>query len=152
MYLINIFFILVIFCLSSPTFAQEKNNTSKLNEEEITKLIEELPTATALGESKRIIYNDKLKEDAKKEAKETIDKAKEIVPKLKASIKVNDSIFKYKGLLSKGRVSYSKDFNEYSLYIGVYLRQHEGTQEFDFRVIFDEKGTIKEVKKVIWKR
>ena len=140
-----------MFHLNSASIAQDTNDSSILSEDEIIRLIQLLPSARELRDDKRTINSETATEEAKKFALVKINKAKEIVPKLKKAIKVKESLFIYKGLLAKGDVKYRKDLQEYSLYIGVYLRQHEGNEPYDFRIIFDESGIIKEVKKVYWK-
>lgn len=137
-----------------------------VEDNDIGKMIEELPHSDSLKKSFDVICeNEKipllrpmkseLTEKGKKylleESKKNIEKAKNIVPKLKELIKIGTSVFDYPGLISKGSIRYNKDMNEYSLYIGVYLRRHEGSGPNDFELIFDEKGIIKEVKKCIYK-
>ena len=133
---------------------------------EIRKMIEELPHSNSLKESFDIICeNEKnpffrpmkreLTEEGKKyeleESKKNIEKAKNIVPKLKELIKTGTSVFDYPGLISKGSIRYNIHKNEYRLYIGVYLRRCEGSGPNDFELIFDEKGIIKELNRCIYK-
>ena len=131
------------------------------------KLIQELPTSYELNQAKKLLanpadfsrYEDKstrLSNDGKKrllsKAKNDIQKAKLIIPQLKGIIKVGKSIFNYPGLITKGRISYDSDTEEYRLYIGVYLLDHEGKEPYDLNIVFASNGIIKSVKNVIWKR
>lgn len=82
-------------------------------------------------------------------ARALIEQAKEIVPKLRRLIVPHTSVFAYPGLLARGNISWYP--RRYEIYLGVYLRPHEGQGPYDFRVVFDERGTITSVEDVIWK-
>ena len=47
--------------------------------------------------------------------------------------------------------NYEKD-EKNSSYLGIYLRGDEGKDQYDFRIIFDDKGKILEVNNVVWKQ
>ena len=93
-------------------------------------------------------------------AEQRIEKLKPILKKARAAIVTGRSVFDYPGLLAHNRSTYSDDYQvdgdsigpAYSLYVGIYLRDHEGQGAYDFRVIFDNKGIIRSVEDVVWKR
>ena len=92
------------------------------------------------------------KEVELKQAMETIERAKAIVPALRKLIKPGTSVFDYPGLLARSTISYDELERKYEGYVGVYLLPHEGREPYDFRVVFDAKGLILEVQDVVHKQ
>lgn len=150
----HIVFCALFFAFTLPLFGEEAGEASKEN---IAKLIDELEPASVLREKRRITrgeqppeYNDQ----DKKHAAETIDKAKEIVPRLRKLLKVGSSIFDYPGLLSKGDIRFNSNEKTYGLYVGVsFVRAGgQGSSPYAFTVHFDDKGKILDIADVVWKK
>ena len=118
-----------------------------------------MPLQRALRGAREIVvyassefHEPKHKSEAELErAKEDVAKAKEIIPKLRELIKPGASVFDYPGLLAHGDITWIDLTKDYQLYMGVYLRDHEGQQPYDMRIRFDAKGVILRLEDVRWK-
>ena len=127
------------------------------SESDVAKLIAELPPQHVLSEARAMLVPADGMEDSDTKAtasqlaaaKKVIEKAKEIIPKLRKLIKVGSAISDYPGLLGRGDIRYNERGQE--IYLGVYLRGTEGSGPYDFKVVFDRKGTILAVENVVWK-
>jgi hypothetical protein len=97
-----------------------------------------------------LVITKKGKEFELKNAREAIERAKVIIPKLRKAIKPGTSVFDYPGLLAHGSIYYDEDGGKYECYVGVYLDRDEGVAPYDFRFIFDEKGRIITVQDVVY--
>ncbi|MEO5961385.1 MAG: hypothetical protein ABIR80_19930 [Opitutaceae bacterium] len=84
-------------------------------------------------------------------AQAIIEKAKEIIPKLKRLISVGSSVMDYPGLIARGDITWSQSLQEYEIYLGVNLRGAEGIGSHDFKIIVDAKGVITSIRDVAWK-
>ncbi len=82
-----------------------------------------------------------------------IARTKEIIPKLRKSLKTGASVFNYPGLLCKGDISFDAGLETYTLYLGVSLMPEggEGTVRTKFKITFDSKGKILRVENVVSK-
>ncbi|MES2695211.1 MAG: hypothetical protein V4773_17180 [Verrucomicrobiota bacterium] len=126
---------------------------------EAAKLLEELPPQHILREARAIVVATDSEFSAPKhrspaelkQAEEFVQKAKDIVPRLRKLILAGSSVFDYPGLVARGEIRWSEVEKHYELYIGVYLRDSEGQGPYDMNIRFDAKGTIVEIKDVRWK-
>lgn len=127
--------------------------------EAFAELLERIPPQADIERYKAILHlrgaslTERGIELEREQAMKVMEQVKETIPKLKSMIKVGHSVFEYPGLLSRGRISYDAldRKNPYSMYIGVYLRGHEGSEPYDFEITFSPKGIINSVKPVVWK-
>lgn len=129
--------------------------------EEVAKLLAELPPQRMLDDAITMVvtrYPESTPPGAQGRSAEQlaaaqalIDRAKEIIPKLRRLIVPQTSVLDYPGLLARGNISWGEHPRGYDIYLGVYLRPHEGQGPYDFRIVFDEKGVITRVEDVRWK-
>lgn len=93
--------------------------------------------------------------EKKREANARLDKAKEGFKRLRSLLRVGTSIFDYPGLLALSRPRYIEFENKYAMALGIPsedLRANgQGTEPDKFEVIFDNRGTITEVRPIIVK-
>src|SRR5688572_63548 len=84
--------------------------------QDMTVAIDGVPPRAAEGKSPEEIAH----------AREHIAKAKRIVPELRKLIRVGASVLDYPGLIARGDITWSQYSGNYEIYLGVYLRGHEG--------------------------
>lgn len=128
---------------------------------EAEKLLAQLPSYRALADARAMVVPGPAGESPREAvgksgealafATAQIERAKEVIPKLRPLLTVRSSVFDYPGLLACGEVHWLDYAREYEVRLGVYLRPTEGRGPYDFKVTFDEKGTITSVTDIVWK-
>lgn len=136
----------LLYCLFVGSISQGAEDETK----KAVELLASLPTQAMLNKAQKIIKdNEAATAEEKQSAENSIAKAKLVIPQLRKLITVNSSVFDYPGLLGRGTIQWYDP--SYTLYMGVYLRSHQGTEPFDMKITFDKTGKILAVEDVIWK-
>lgn len=106
-------------------------------------------------------HPDKAKsEDDLETTRKRLERAKDSILKIRKLIKKGTSVFDYPGLLSLGKIKNYGIYSEskisahytYVLYIGAHFGTEEGVGDYDFNIVFNEKGIITAVESVDWKK
>jgi len=127
---------------------------------EIELLLDSLPPQSILWRSHELTMNSTVDSDKSRlvAASEQVKAAHLTVPKVRRLLKIGTSILDYPGLLAHGDISYqsigrgdpfaSAKSSErgYRLYIG--LPVNRTGHDFNFEIIFDSSGTIREINDV----
>ena len=146
-----------------PCVAQQTDKpTDDSPREQMRRLLHDLPHQSFLTHCLNLVkqYEAARDKDELDHARKTVELAQELVPKIRALIKPDTSIFDYPGLLAAGSIT---DYTElrrlpdgtsegsYELYLGVFLGS-QGTAPTEFRLLFNQKGIITKFITREWKK
>ena len=155
---ISVFLTVAQACLAADVREVPKDVSGR-----VAKLVKNLSKPEKLKEYRLAIFKSKSKGDKKdlKLEKEQIEIAKKVIPELRKLLTIDTSVFSYPGLLAHGSISFvaisGGGFTDepaeygYSLLLGI-PGGGESVHTYEFRLLFDDKGVIREIQDIRYKR
>ena len=154
-----VFLVLSLFIFLSAPVLQAEDFPPPTDSIEV--LLEKLPAQDRIQNARKLVRNKESADPKELEnAQELLKLTSELVPKIRTLLQVGKSVLDYPGLLAHGKIQYAFARTgpsgaggeaRYTLYLG-YFAGPEGTGTSDFELLFDEKGTIREINSVSWKK